>query len=155
MTENPTCSPLSTSCTEIFTSFGRKKPLLFYPPPLPVYFITASVLYRSYLIDWFGSSADTILCHETYISCTNVICIVSWSLNFVFKVNEWHFFYPWQKSCVSMTPNRAPLWYHLFWQVLKTSFPYFTYFWYIWILSGHFSRLLFILCEVIIGFSFN
>ena len=65
----------------------------FFTPPPPKY-VSSLHQYRSSLIDWFWSSfwvfyhAHTILCQEM----SNVIRIVSWSRNFVFKVNEWHFF---------------------------------------------------------------
>ena len=79
------------------------------------------------LIDWFWSSANTILCHVPMPS----IYVVSWSRNFVLKVKEWRFLtHRWvggrEKKCVSKIPNRAP---HVR---------------YIWILSCHFRRLLFI-----------
>ena len=44
------------------------------------------------------------------------------------------------KNAVCPWHRTGPHWRHLFWRALKTSFPYFRY---IWILSRHFSRLLF------------
>ena len=62
------------------------------------------------------------------ISCTNAVhihyTVVSWSRNFVFKVDGWCFLtHRWvggrEKICVSMTLDRAPHWRCLSWWVLK------------------------------------
>ena len=136
-------------------SWGKK--MLFTPPPCM--FFLSQQQYSSDLIEWFWSCQSFTV--QTYffvvrrISCTNVY-VVSWSCNFVFKVNEWSFLtHGWvvgpKKFCVLMTPDLAPHWRHSSWRVFET--------------VSHISEIFEFCCttfnllifsnEAIIGFSFN
>ena len=124
-----------------YLSWGKGAHCFFTPPPCTfhhsistglIWLIKFEVVLKSFIV-------QTYFFFVRRISRTNATHIVSWSRNFVFKVNKWRFLAPgWvgghEKICVLMTPDQAP---HLhcssFW-IFETGFPHF---WYIWILLRH------------------